>query len=510
MKKALFSVDNIDNIKEFAIALKKMGWHIIATKESVKELHQCNIVVEDVADFVKVNEQYGFPPTLHAKIEAALTLDIPSRIDLVYDIPYPITKGNDVGGRTLLALGAKGNRIVVFTPEDMKRVIEELSQDTNHKNISENYSKELIVKANIHIAEHYLQLVKNDSNTIYDGIIGKKHLKLLNGENPYQIPADLFDLQKGDDLSLSNFQLESGSAPCYTNLADLDCILHTLCLATEAFHLKYKKSPYITIASKHGNPCGMSINWNLQEKVIIDALFGNPLAVWGGEFITNFKINQDLATLLYKNVKRKQIFGNAYWMLDIIAAPEYDNQAIKILGKRNTRKLLKNRMLLRSKMPNCTWSYREVRGGFLKQPYPNYILDIDTTMNNNMQLEKIVVDSLIIAWSIVYSSNHGGNEIALVKDRKLIGVGGGPSTVEAAETAVRRAKARGHDVSNSIFAADAFFPFTDAPEILKKAGCIAGIVPLGGKNELLVKEYFCKNNINVLYIPSQFRGFCRH
>ena len=113
IKKALFSVDNLNNIEWFAAALKEMGWHIIATTETVDKLQQHNIVVENVATFTKVIENFRFPPTLHPKIEVALTLDEPFRIDLVYDIPYPPSKGNDVGGHTLLALGAKGNRIVV-------------------------------------------------------------------------------------------------------------------------------------------------------------------------------------------------------------------------------------------------------------------------------------------------------------------------------------------------------------------------------------------------------------
>ena len=120
------------------------------------------------------------------------------------------------------------------------------------------------------------------------------------------------------------------------------------------------------------------------------------------------------------------------------------------------------------------------------------------------------MDSLITAWSVAYSSFHGGNEVTLAKDGKLIGVGGGPSTVEAAETAVNRALARGHDARGSVFAADAFFPFTDAPKILSEAGCTLGVVPAGGKKERLVKEFFRENNMRMIYLPPECRGFCRH
>ena len=104
----------------------------------------------------------------------------------------------------------------------------------------------------------------------------------------------------------------------------------------------------------------------------------------------------------------------------------------------------------------------------------------------------------------------GGNEVALVKDLQLIGLGGGPATTIAADTALKRAQEGGHDTRSSIFAADAFFPFTDAPEILAKAGCKWGLVPKGGIREEEVRDYFKDQGIKVYYLPEQFRGFCRH
>jgi len=335
-------------------------------------------------------------------------------------------------------------------------------------------------------------------------------LRLAQGENPYQIPADLFTSDNQDVLSLHKLQALTNAVPCYTNLADIDCVLYTLCLAAEAFRLRCKRIPYIAIAAKHGNPCGMAVNWESSEKVILRALFGNPLAVWGGEFIVNFKISEDLARLLYKSQKRKEMFDNAYWMLDVVVAPDFDKKTIGIIGKSVSRKLLKNPELYKPKLARLIWQYRQIRGGFLRQPPPSYMLDFTKTEGTVGQLEDKTLDSLTLAWSVVYSSNHGGNEIALVKDNQLLGVGGGPSTIDAAKTAVSRAKDRGHDIADSVFAADAFFPFVDAPEVLKKAGCRYGIVPSGGKNEALVKKYFQDNNISVVYIPSQYRGFCRH
>jgi len=91
-----------------------------------------------------------------------------------------------------------------------------------------------------------------------------------------------------------------------------------------------------------------------------------------------------------------------------------------------------------------------------------------------------------------------------------LGVGGGPSTVEAVEMAVHRAQFCGHDLKDSVFVADAFFPFIDAPEILIRSGCKYGIVPKGGKNFERVQALFTEHNIQVFYLPSSIRGFCKH
>ena len=118
--------------------------------------------------------------------------------------------------------------------------------------------------------------------------------------------------------------------------------------------------------------------------------------------------------------------------------------------------------------------------------------------------------SLILAWACSWGSSLGGNEVALVKNLQLVGAGGGPATTIAATNSIQRAKEQTHVLEGSVFAADAFFPFTDAPDLLSQAGCVAGIVPRGGKYENDVRLFFEKNNMTIYFIPQQYRGFCRH
>lgn len=505
-KLALFSLYDNTRALEFARELKKLGWDIIATRETVELLAGNGVPVRDIAEFTGITENLGFPPTLHPKIEAALTTEHPDRIDLVYDIPYPNNVGNDVGGRTLLALAAKGNRIPVMTPKDMETVIKFLKKDGK---IDESFHKHLISKTNANIAAHYIELARLSKTNFHEGVIGELLYELMHGENPYQVPSCLYATGTDDPLAVTRFE-QLNETPCFTNLADSDCILQTMCLAAEAFRLEYGKVPYIAMGAKHGNPCGMSSDWNDPTMTIGKALFGNPLAIWGGEFITNFPIDETVANLLVESDRRRERFGAAGWMLDVVMAPELTSKGLEILRRRKSRKIMRNSALGDPILGSRATVMREVRGGFILQPPPNYVLNAAEAVPTFESVGREILDTLIIAWSVAWSSNHGGNEIALAKDRQLLSAGGGSATVDAAHTAVDRANRIGHDVKGAVFAANAFFPFTDAPEVLVKAGCTSGLVPSGGMKESNVREYFDKCGVTMFYLPEQYRGFSRH
>ncbi|MFH0827248.1 MAG: hypothetical protein V1923_05150 [Candidatus Omnitrophota bacterium] len=505
MKRALFSLYSLEKAVEFADVLSRLGWEIIASRETVQLLSKRGIPVIDVADFTGIHEDYGFPPTLHPKIEKYLTSSKGPRIDLVYVLPYPLSVGNDIGGRTLLALAAKGKRIPVMSVSDMENVTEHLK---NKKMLPWALRESLINKANALIASHYNDLVSDRES--YDFLSGRFLYPLLNGENPYQVPAHLFSVKRKDALSLPDFRQISGERPCFTNLADADSILQTISLAAEAFKTRYRKAPFICIAAKHGNPCGMGVSWNDPAQAVEKALFGNPKSIWGGEVIVNFSIDDRLARQLYKSKKRKEMLSDSAWMLDVILASNFSRGALRILGKRRGRKLLENEALREPFLPQTKFAYRFVRGGFLRQPPHHYVLDFKKARTTGKGLDKQQMDSLIVAWSVAWSSNHGGNEIALAKDRQLIGAGGGPSTIEAAQIALQRAESYGHEPRGGVFAANAFFPFTDVPLVLAGAGLDAGLVPSGGRRETLVKDYFQKKNLSMVYLDEPYRGFSRH
>lgn len=503
---ALFSLNETTHSEKFAKQLIKSGWDIIASRRTCEFLKKKGILVQNIVDFTDVKEDYGFSPTLHAKVEYALTNPkAQPRIDLVYVLPYPLSIGNDVGGRTLLALAVKGQRIPVMSIDDMKLVVSEISKNDK---LSESLRIELADKACFEITKHYSSLISD--NTKHDFIAGSFSYQLRSGENPYQVPASIFSFENSDPLALTNFEHISGVKPSFTNIADADCLIHSLSLTAEAFKLNTGHIPYICVTAKHGNACGLGISTKLPNEAIEKALFGNPRSAWGGEVITNFPINEKNAQILFKSNRREKLIGDGHWMLDLIIAPSFTPDAISILNKRQSRKLLQNKSLQSPSIKKSGYVYRTIRGGFLRQPPANYILNLKNCEVSGKKLSADEISTLIIAWTVAFTSNHGGNEVALAKNNALLSAGGGPSTYEAAKVAITRAIDNGHDIKNAVFAADAFFPFTDVPAMLCKAGVKIGSVPLGAKRDEDIKTFFRKQKITVCYIPKEFRGFCRH
>jgi AICAR transformylase/IMP cyclohydrolase PurH len=71
-KTALFSLNDTSRAVEFAGRLSAFNWRIVTTSETSALLEEKGIQSIDIKDFTGVHDDYGIPPTLHAKIEQAL------------------------------------------------------------------------------------------------------------------------------------------------------------------------------------------------------------------------------------------------------------------------------------------------------------------------------------------------------------------------------------------------------------------------------------------------------
>lgn len=341
-------------------------------------------------------------------------------------------------------------------------------------------------------------------------------ITLAYGENRCQSPARLVpDKHNTDPLAMHLFEEISGT-PSYISIADGDGLLEVLCLLAEAFRKWKGFVPYIAVAGKHGNPCGLGVDKDDPLIAVEKALYGDPISVMGGEVITNFTITDELGQALF--VADKEKIGRDKWGLDIIFAPEFSAGTIDLLGKRDKRRLMSNPALVEPFLPSGEME-RSVRGGKLVQQRSPFILSPDEVVDRSGEGEmrdQDFVDQLI-AWATCWRASS--NTVSLAKNGMLIALGcGQQDRIACVALCLRQAQRAGHDTIGSQFASDAFFPYAtgaegapkEGPELLAAAGCSGGVVPKDGKNFEAVKKLFSDKGMIVSFVASENRGFSKH
>lgn len=534
MKTALLSVWDKTEIADFARELKELNFNIIASKGTARVLAKAEIPVQDIASIVGGGPILGHRVvTLSREIHAGLLaketpedleelkrLGIP-KIDLVCVDLYPleaeinrsgatresVIEKTDIGGPTLLRSAAKGGLIVICDPQDRQRVIDWLKAGQPKK---EDFLTQLAAKAEATAANYSLASAHYHSGGNYDGFIGEQVQPCRYGENPWQIPTGLFGFGSSDPLSLDRFELVEGATPSFMNLCDHDRMLQTITHIAAVFDVNRSQIPLIAVGAKHGNPCGAAIG-NDSIEVLQKMVSGDPQAIFGGLIITNFSLDEAGAKVLRTHLVPK---GGRPRILDGIITPSIYEGIIKILKrpKGKCRFLVNPNLLnLNSDGLDSNLRFRQVRGGFLRQPNYTFILNL-----NDLSLEKLGQATpdqerdLLLAWAIGSTSNS--NTITLVKDGYLIGNGvSQPSRVGACKLAVWRAKEAGHETAGAVASSDSFFPFKDGPAVLAEAGIKVILASSGSIMDEEVKK-FCQEKGVILYlIPDQIgRGFFGH
>jgi phosphoribosylaminoimidazolecarboxamide formyltransferase/IMP cyclohydrolase len=94
---------------------------------------------------------------------------------------------------------------------------------------------------------------------------------------------------------------------------------------------------------------------------------------------------------------------------------------------------------------------------------------------------------MLFAWKVC--KHVRSNAIVLSKDLATIGIGAGQmSRVDSVRLAIDKAREAGTDLSASALASDAFFPFSDGPQLAVDAGATCIIQPGGSKRDPEVVE----------------------
>ena len=532
MKTALISVYNKEGIVEFAKQIQDLGFRILASGGTAKVLSDARLEVTDIATLVGGGPILGHRVvTLSREIHAGLLarhteedrkelerLNIPW-IDLVCGDLYPLSEEiakvgatqesvldkTDMGGPAMLRSAAKGRRIVICDPADRVRVVEWLKAGELEK---EKMINELCAKAEYIVADYCLTSARYHSLGRLDGIMGAQILEAKYGENGWQTPAGLYE-SKADELSISKFKLVAGTAPSYNNLADVDRLLQTITHIAAGFDANFGEVEKIAVGVKHGNPCGAAVAESPSDS-IKEMLEGDLRAIFGGVVMVNFEIDESLAEVL---LTHKMPQGQRR-LLDGIIAPSFSQGAIDVLKRKGDKcRFLVNPALghlSKDSLDNHN-RFRYVRGGFLKQPNYNFVLNLNLSNVEKIgELSEEQKKDIILAWAVGSTSNS--NTVTITKNQMLIGNGvGQQDRVSCCQLAIKRATDANHDTKGAAAYSDSFFPFVDGVEVLFKAGVKTIFATSGSVRDGEVKKFCSDNQITLIMLPDpQARGFFGH
>ena len=543
-KIAFLSVYHKDGIDTFAKELISLGWKIMSSSGTHNYLKERNIDSLDIATLLGEPIFGHRVVTLSREFYAMLLSRADNEedmaelkalglhyISLVCCDMYPLKKEieksdatlegviekTDIGGPTMIRAAAKGDRIAIANVEDRENVIEWLRNDMPD---TDNFKRELAAKAEFTVAKYCMDSANYLSNGKYKGIFGEHQVDSCYGENAYQTSSKVFETGEST-LSPDKFKLLTETPLSYNNFCDRDKILQTITHIAAGFELNLgKRAPYIAIAVKHGNACGVGLGAKPMD-ALMKMIEGDVRAIHGGSIFTNFKIDEEEAeTLIHYSMKE-----NSRRLLDTVTAPDFSNVAVEILA----RKKGKCRIVVNNNLANLTPDdldqkerIRFIRDGFLTQPNYTFVPNFSDALvegdKDILKKENIIAD-LILAWAIGCTSNS--NTIAIVRDGKLLGNGvGQQDRVGAAKLAISRADDAASalynsetkaNLANSIVYSDSFFPFPDGPQVLIDRGIKIIFATSGSVNDGDVIKSCVEQGATLVLFPDKIaRGFAWH
>lgn len=502
MKRALISVYDKTGIVEFARKLVNMGWEIVSTGGTRKELIEKGIDVIDVSDITNFPECFdGRVKTLHPKIHGGLlalrdnkehlkTMDELGikAIDMVVNNLYPfkqtILKENvtheeiieniDIGGPSMLRAAAKNYKYVsvVVDPRDYDTIINELK---NSGEVSEKTKEYLAAKVFQHTSG-YDALISSYFNKRADirfpdmiTLTFDKKQDLRYGENPHQSAGFYSEVLETKGTLSAALQLH-GKELSYNNIGDGNGALEIL---------KEFDRPTV-VAVKHANPCGVGSGETIEE-AFIKAYEADKQSIFGGIIAANGEIDENTARMI------NDIF------IELVIAPSYSDSALEILKTKKNIRLLMLPDISKYEYTSC--DMKKVLGGILLQDRDQSCLYEKLEVVTERKPSDKELEDMLFAWKVV--KNTKSNGIVLAKDQGTVAVGPGQvSRIWALENAIKQGE---KNVGGSVMASDAFFPFSDCVDMAAKVGITAIIQPGGSIKDKDSIDAANKHNIAMIF-----------
>ncbi|HKT56669.1 MAG TPA: bifunctional phosphoribosylaminoimidazolecarboxamide formyltransferase/IMP cyclohydrolase [Microbacterium sp.] len=489
VRRALISVSDKAGLLPLAQALAGAGAEIVSTGSTAATIRGAGIPVTDVSEVTGFPESLdGRVKTLHPAVHAGLLADLrlesherqladlgiaPFELVVVNLYPFVETVASgavgdavveqiDIGGPAMVRASAKNfaNVAIVVSPESYSSVIEAVG--TGGTTLAQR--RELAARAFAHTAD-YDRAVSTwfSDGTLAEGEDLPQHLTiraerlatLRYGENSHQRAA-IYTRTDGHGIAQAT-QLQ-GKDMSYNNYVDADAALRA------AFDMV---QPAVAII-KHANPCGIATAAPKAPDPIASAHLRahecDPVSAFGGVIAANRTVTLKMAENL------RDIFT------EVIIAPGFEPDALELF------KLKKNMRVLQ--LPD-DWKQermdvRLVSGGLLLQDadrFPDDVLSVaenwELVSGERPPAEEM--EHFVFAWKACRAVKS--NAIVLAKASATVGIGMGQvNRVDSCRLAVERAGSR---AAGSVAASDAFFPFSDGPQVLMDAG-ISAIIQPGG------------------------------
>lgn len=490
-RRALLSVFDKTGIADFARELADMGWDIVSSGGTARELVAAGVPVRDVAEITGLPAILGHRVvTLHPKIHGGLLADLNDAshvadlerygiepFDLVVVNLYPFRSQPgiemiDIGGPAMVRAAAKNHAHVgvVVSPVDYPAVLTELRAAGS---LSSSTRRSLARAAFAHTAAYDAEVVTwFDADSDVGTLPTTLHLALEKaqplryGENPHQSGARYRRMGATSwwDVAVQH----NGKEMSYLNVYDTEA----------AWRLVNRFDGPAAVVVKHANPCGVAVASSIEE-AYRRAHACDPVSAFGGIVALNHPVTVELANDLVG------IFT------EVIVAPSFSDDALVVLAtKANLR-------VLSAPPPgNDTLDIRGVDGGLLVQDRDQVRVDRSSwKVVSRRQPTEGEWRDLELGWVVVASVSS--NAIVVTHDEQAVGIGAGQQNrLDSARIAVEKAGAR---ASGGVAASDAFFPFRDGLDALAASGVTAAIEPGGSMRDADVIASADEHNMALVF-----------
>jgi len=495
VRSALISVYHKDNLQPILQQLSKRGVKLFSTGGTKEFIEKQGLEVTSVEDLTGYPAIFGGRlKTLHPKVfggilqrrelvsdtQEAETNGI-APIDMVIVDLYPFKKTLesgadhseiiekiDIGGISLIRAAAKNfNDVLIVSSMDQYSEILRILKENNCSTALSDRKR--FATYAFRVSSHYDSGIHGyfTNGEVSQGFVKRytEGMPLRYGENPHQQGTFFGSF---DEM----FNQLHGKTISYNNLVDIDAAVSLIeeFNGTTAFAIL-----------KHTNACGVATGNTLKD-VYLKAFEADTISAFGGVLATNSKITPEAA------IEIDELF------FEILIAPGFTTEALDILQSK------KNRILLvQNSGISTTSQYKSLLNGVIQQ-------DRDLQTESIDQLDYMTkrrpspeeTEALLFANKI--AKHTKSNAIVLAKPEQMISSGvGQTSRVDAVRQAIAKAKSFAFDISESVMASDAFFPFSDSVEIAFNEGIRAIIQPGGSIRDKETIDFCDDNGIAMVF-----------